>query len=174
MLITKELNKKIEKEYFFIKGKIEIDSNYFIEKIKQSCSSNLNLNYKTNVKSLMTPWDFFVNDKKFIQIIINFVDYIDKNYNMVSYKLHEAWGIQVKPNEKTNFHTHYQTLWSGVLYLNSSKQNLIFPDIKEEVKPEPGSFALFSNFLNHGCERNKEDFSKFGISFNFAEVKNFQ
>ena len=173
MIISKHIQSKYSKEYYFVTGKFEIDSNYFIEKIKQSCLSGNNLNYKTNVKSFMTPFNFFLKDDKFLRIVIDFIDYFDKNYKFNRYRLHEAWGIEVKPGDKTDFHDHHESLWSGVLYLNSSKQNLIFPDIGEKVEPEPGSFALFSNFLIHGCEKNKENFSKFGISFNFAADKDW-
>ena len=171
MFISKAINRTFKKEYFFIKGKINLESNYFIEKIKNSCSSDNNLNFKTNVKGLMTPWNFFVNDKNFINLAQLFVDYIDANYKNNQYYLKDAWGFEIKPNQKTIYHAHKEASWCGVIYLNNCQQLLNFPEITENVKPEPGSFALFSPFLNHGCEKNYDSTSKFGISFNMYETK---
>ena len=171
VLISKEVNRKFKKEYFFIKGKVDLKSNYFIEKIKNSCSSDNNLNFKTNIKGLMTPWNFFVDDKNFINLVSLFVDYIDDNYENKNYYLRDAWGFEIKPNQKTTYHAHKEASWCGVIYLNNCQQLLNFPEIKESIKPEIGAFALFSPFLNHGCERNYDIISKFGISFNMYETK---
>jgi len=171
MIVTKDYNKKIEKEYFFITGKLKLDCNYYKEKIKKSCSSDDNMNYITNIKSLMTPFNFFVQDKNFQKLLYPIVDYIELNYNLEKFGMHQAWGFEVKPREKTDYHDHSGCLWSGVIYLNSSNQTLNFPEIREKIKPEPGVFGVFSSFLRHGCEKNPDDFSKLGMSFNCRVVK---
>jgi hypothetical protein len=173
MEIIKELEKKCLMDFFFIKGKINLDSEYFIKKIKEGCNSNNNLNFKTNIKSLMTSFNFFNQDQKFLEILQKFIFYIDDNYDFPQYALGDSWGLEVRPNEKTVFHSHQGYVWSGVVYLNSSSQELIFKEINEKIKPEEGSFALFSPFLSHGCERNQDNYSKFGLSFNMKEVKNW-
>jgi len=173
MQIHKEIQKKVLKDYFFIKGKIEIDSEYFIKKIKEGCESNSNLNFRTNIKGLMTTFDYFNTDIEFQKILQKFIHYIDDNYSLHKYTLRESWGMEVRKNERTLFHSHSENLWVGVLYLNSSSQELIFDEINEKVKPEPGSFALFSPFLTHGCHRNQDNHSKFGISFNMTEIKDW-
>lgn len=173
MYFSKNINGKLLKKYFFVKGKIEIDSNYFIKKIKNSCNSKENWNYKTNVKGLMTSPFLFCHDLNFLKILKNFIEYIDSKYNLPHYHLKEAWGIQLNKGEKTEYHDHIDSLWSGVIYLNSSNQKLIFPEIKEEVKPEIGSFALFSNILSHGCNVNNDNYPKFAISFNLYQTKNW-
>jgi len=173
MFISKEVNRKFNKEYFFLKGKINIESDYFIEKIKNSCSSDKNLNFKTNVKGLMTPWQFFSNDKKFLDVVKLFVNYIDDNYNNSNYHLDSAWGFEIRPHEKTIYHAHNEAKWCGVIYLNNCEQPLNFPEIKEHIKPETGAFALFSPFLIHGCERNSDNNSKFCISFNMYDTKSW-
>ena len=60
VLISKEVNRKFKKEYFFIKGKVDLKSNYFIEKIKNSCSSDNNLNFKTNITPCECMLNFYV------------------------------------------------------------------------------------------------------------------
>ena len=174
MIVTKDVNRKVAKEYFFITGKLKFDCNYYIEKIKKACSSDDNMNYKTNIKSLMTPFSFFEQDKNFQKLLYPIVDHIDLHYDLHKFGLHQAWGFEVKPREKTLYHNHSSgALWSGVIYLNSSNQTLNFPEIHERVKPEEGVFAVFSSFLEHGCEKNPDNFSKFGMSFNCNEVKSW-
>ena len=170
MQISEHIRDKVSVDYFFIKGKIDLDADYFINKIKESCQSKDNMNYKTNIQSLMTPFQFFSKDPNFLQILKNFIELIDSNYDFVRYCVSDAWGFEVKQNEKTKYHAHARSIWSGVLYLNSSTQELKFPEINKSVKPERGVFALFSPFLMHGCEPNNDEISKFGISFNLDEL----
>ena len=101
MIITKEFNRKVERDYFFIQGILNIDSQYFIQKIKESCASKDNNNYKTNIKGLMTPFEFFKQDQKFLtEIIIPVIDYVDENYKLNNYHILDAWGFEVRPKEK--------------------------------------------------------------------------
>ena len=171
MQIIKHKESKISVDYFYFTGKIDLDEKYFIEKIKEGCAAPGEKNYQTNIKGKMTDWKFFVNDKNFAKIFSKFVSYIDDSMNLSNYYLFDAWGFELNFNEKTLTHMHQEALWSGVLYLNSSNQTLNFPQIGEKLKPEIGTFALFSSFLYHGCERSNDNFSKYGISFNANETK---
>jgi len=174
MIVNKEFNRRVAREYFWIQGILDVDCQYFIEKIKESCASEDNNNYKTNIKGLMTPFKFFLQDEKFLkQIALPLVEYIDENYHFKRYHLFDAWGFEEKPKEKTIFHDHQEALWSAVLYLNNCEQPLEFPQIKQQVKPEEGAFCIFSPFLSHGCNKNPDNVSKFGMSFNFNETKNW-
>jgi len=176
MIISKEINKNIAREYLFIKGTLDIDSEYFIEEIKKVCHSNsdLNLNFETNVKGLMTKWDYFAKNNNFKKAIEPIIKFLDKNYTFPEFYIKDAWGIEIRPHEKTVFHNHHESIWSGIIYLNQCDQPLEFPEIGQEIKPEKGSFGIFSSFLNHGCKRNNDNISKFGISFNAYELKSWQ
>ena len=121
----------------------------------------------------MTSWHFFNKDLKFNIILSKLIEYVDSYYNFNPYVLSESWGIEMRQGQKTNYHDHQASYWSGVLYLNESEQLLKFPDINQEVKPGKGVFALFSPFLKHGCSTNYSDEPKYGISFNMREVKNW-
>ena len=166
MQIVKEIQSKVYKDYFFIKGKVDIDSKYFIEKIKKGCSDKDALNYQTNVLGGHTSWRYFVEDLKFNKILFKLLDYLDHNLNLPSYKLDECWGFQCHLGSRTKNHNHSPMIVSGVIYLNEHPQILQFTEINQTVKPEIGSFAIFSPFLNHGCDRNNLDTVKYGISFN--------
>jgi len=171
MIINKYVFQKYLQPYFFTKGKIEIDSDYFINEIKKSCESNENLNFKTNIKGSMTPYCFFNEDKKFNEIAQQFVNHVDFYHSFPKYYLHNSWGFELKPNQETTYHSHYKELWAGVIYLNECNQELEFPQIGESLKPEKGAFALFNGFLLHGCKKNTDKTSKFGLSFNMHEVE---
>jgi len=54
MIINKHIERKILTDYFFIEGKIPIDSNYFIRNIEEAVRKDNNENYKTHVKGQMT------------------------------------------------------------------------------------------------------------------------
>lgn len=171
MIINKELQKKVLQDYFFIQGKIKLDAKYFIKEINQSCNSDSNLNYKTNVKGAMTPFQYFKNNKKFLNLLQSFIEYVDDNVELPKYNLMDAWGFSLKPSEKTVLHNHYGFVWSGAIYLNSCNQTLDFPEINQSIKPDEGSFVLFSSFLKHGCSKNLDNSIKFGMSFNMMEMK---
>lgn len=173
MYISKELNKKVERDYFFIKGQIDIDCDYFIEKIKQGVEEKQNMSYKTNVKGKMTSWNFFNNNLNFIKQLRKFITHIDKNYTLPAYTLIDSWGFINFSGEKTDYHTHSYSLFSGVIYLSDCQQPLIFKEIEQEVIPKQGAFCLFSSWLSHGCEINNTNNSKFGISFNMNEKPNW-
>tara|TARA_R100000329_G_scaffold24737_1_gene23415 strand:+ start:87 stop:623 length:537 start_codon:yes stop_codon:yes gene_type:complete len=173
MFIEKFFNKKIEQEYFFIKGKIDLDSNYLIETIKGCWGTEHQFKPITNVKGLMTDWKFFNKEEKFLDPLRKIVYYINSEVKLEPFNLVHSWGIELRKNSFTSFHKHSGHPCSGVIYLNSSKQNLIFPEIRQEVKPEPGVFVVFSGFLTHGCAPNEEDSSKFAIAFNMGEVQSW-
>ena len=168
MQISKELNKKVLRDYFFIKGQLNIDCNYFIERIQKGVEEDENLSHRTNVKGKMTSWKYFNNDIHLVKQIIKFNKYLDQNYELPNYSLVDAWGFVNYPGEKTTFHAH-NSIYSGVIYLNECDQPLLFKEINQKVDPNPGSFALFSGWLQHGCDINDTDNPKFGISFNMEE-----
>ena len=46
MIINKLVNSKIERDYFFVKGKLNIDVKYFMDQIDQGCMADDNKNYQ--------------------------------------------------------------------------------------------------------------------------------
>ena len=167
MKIQQEILSKIERDYFFIAGTIDIDANYFINKIEEGIKYS-SLNFKTNVVGQMTEWNFFKEDKKFIDIIFKFLDYLDNNkIAKKAYFLRGAWGIKESFGGYTKEHDHFPSYLSGSLYLNNHSQKLYFPDIKKEIEPKKGTFVLFSSFLKHYTNRNNTNKSKYALAFNF-------
>jgi hypothetical protein len=170
-MFKKIIRSKIPRPYIFYTGKIKnINSKYFIEKINEGCNSNDNLSYKTNVKGEMTSFTYFNNDIKFLKILFPIFDFIDTDTNIERYFLEESWGIKNNTGCYTSMHHHNNCYISGAIYLNSHDQLLEFPEINEKIKPEIGSFVIFTSFLKHGCKRNITNKTKYGISFNLSNA----
>ena len=171
MEIKKEIISKIPRDYFFIVGDIDIDAAYFIDRIEEGIKYS-SLNYKTNVVGEMTEWKFFKEDKKFIDILIKFLDYLDNNKigNDDGYILNDVWGVKESFGEYTKEHSHRPSFISASLYLNNHSQKLYFPDIKQEVEPKKGRFVFFSSFLKHYTNRNNTNKSKYALAFNFDYI----
>ena len=167
MHIEKEIKSKIERDYFFIEGNLDIDSEYFINKIEEGVKDS-SLSYKTNVKGHHTEWNFFLKDKNFATIVCKIVDCIEE-LDLINkrFRIREAWGLKEGFGDHTQLHDHAPSCISGTIYLNNHSQKLYFPDIKREVIPQCGKFVLFSSFLNHYTKRNSTDENKYAIAFNF-------
>ena len=168
--INKHLEKKVMRDYFFIQGIIDIDANYFINKIEEGIKTPNNMSHKTNIKDEMTSWTYFNHDEQFGKIITHFINYVDNNISLPQYCLRDSWGLKVSLNGKTVEHDHSANIWSGVLYLNDHEQVLEFTEINQTIKPNKGTFALFSASLKHKANTNTTNNIKYGISFNFSDL----
>ncbi len=169
MIFNKKINEKIEVPYFFYEGKFEkIDSNYFIEKINEGIKLYDNQSHKTNISGFMTAWNFFDKDIELDKLLWPILDVVDSDIQKQRYFVRESWGFKLGMGNYTSQHNHTKDniFASGVIYLNEHEQLLEFKDIGKKIKPEVGTVALFSSFLNHGCIRNTCEKEKYGISFN--------
>jgi hypothetical protein len=168
MLLNKIIKSKLEVPYIYLSGTIEnINTNYFIEKMEKGFKQENNKNFLTNVKGLMTSWDFFNNDLEFLKLLWPFFDLIEKEIlNLPKFILQESWGIRNDLGSYTKSHDHLRSIFSGVIYLNDHNQLLNFPDINQTLKPSMGSFAIFSGFLKHNCIRSLDMRPKYALSFN--------
>lgn len=169
-----ETNKIIEKHLlrkaFLYEIKLEIDSDYFINKIEEYLKET-NLYYKTNVKGKMTAWQAFNNDENFRKVLDQAINYISKHIHFNKSELESCWGLKLEKGDYTARHNHETSVLSGVLYLNDVQQELIFPDLSINVKPKKGTFIIFTPWLDHMTEINHSDEAKYAIAFNFREFK---
>jgi len=169
MKVNKFIKSKIERDYFFVTGKINIDTKYFINQIEQGIQKEDNQSFQTNLMSEMTNYKYFLNDKKFIEMIIEFSDMIEENnFNYGDpWQLSDAWGYKHTIGNYTKNHHHIPCSVSGAIMLNKHTQSLYFPDIDEKIECDAGNFVLFSSFLKHGNKRNKSYKPRYGLSFNY-------
>ena len=168
IIIDNHIEDECLTDYFLVEGTIDINSEYFIQKIKQGFNEDSNMGFKTNIRDLMTSYTYFNDDDEFSKLLKNFIKYIDDRIKLNYYTLQDSWGYCVRTGNKTQLHTHKPSIWSGVLYLDEHSQTLDFPQIKKKIKPEKGKFVLFSSFLEHGCKKHKSKKTKWGISFNLS------
>ena len=169
MKVDKLIKSKIKKDYFFITGNVPINTKYFIEEIEKGIKEKENLNFKTNLLSEMTHYHYFLKDKEFYKVILNFLDLID-NEKLTDYKrydLSDAWGFKQGFSHYTREHDHAPGVVSGAIMLSKHPQHLYFPEINQTFECEPGNFVLFSSFLKHKNKRNPTDEVRYGLSFNW-------
>ena len=170
MKIEKEIVSKIPTDYIFVSGLIDLDPQYFKKRIDEGVKTSA-LNYQTNVYGRHTNWEFFNRDKEFLVLLFQMIDYLETlAIDLQKFYLHNAWGLIEGLGEHTKRHHHGPSYISGAIYLNDHPQKLYFPDIKQEITPKPGRFALFSSFLIHHTERNLIEKEKYAISFNFRKA----
>ena len=174
MKINKVTKAKERRDYFFAEGVLDINSDYFIKKIEKGINQEDNANYQTNIRGKMTSPTYFVKDEEFVKIVLPLLDCIDEHHKHApAYALESAWGFREGFAEYTREHNHAGCWLSGVIYLNKHQQKLMFPEIKKDITPDKGSFALFSTFLKHKTNRNIKENYKYGISFNFNAERTF-
>ena len=170
MKIEKEIVAKIPRDYLFVSGILDVDAKYFKRRIEEGVKAS-SINYQTNVYGKHTEWDFFNKDKEFNVLLFQMIDHLETlTIDLQRFYLKNAWGIIEGIGEYTQRHHHEPNYISGVIYFNNHPQKLYFPDIKQEITPQTGRFAIFSSFLNHHTKRNIVDKDKYGISFNFRSA----
>ena len=170
MKIEKTINKKLKQDANLFIGELDVDADYFIKKIEEGISQS-DYSYKTSVVGEMTNWDFFLNDKKCMVLLMDIFDFLDSLPNIEGYELNGCWGIKESFSEYTRRHAHKSAYYSGGIYLNDHDQRLYFPDLNTSVKPKKGRIFIFSSFLTHYTLRNKTDIPKYGIAFNLMYAK---
>ena len=165
MSITKIIEKKAPIEVWFYECQIDnVDKNYFIEKIENNITKHNS--HATNVKGGMTDWNLFNGDPNFHNLLLESQKILG-NKRKVGIK--DSWGIKVDKDEYTAIHNHFPSWASGIYYLTDSSTPLSFPEIKIDVKPKAGTFAIWSGILNHKTERLNEG-PKYAIAFNLDNV----
>jgi hypothetical protein len=169
MKIEQLIKSKIERNYFFITGKVQMNTKYFIDEIEKGIRDENNKSFQTNLVSEMTDWKYFLSNKKFIDVALKFNDLVEQEdlTEGKRWTLQEAWGFKQSTGNYTQSHDHFPAMVSGAIMLNKHQQSLLFPEIKKELKCEPGNFVLFSSYLKHGSKRNLLDSCRYGLSFNY-------
>jgi len=172
MKVDKFIKSRIERNYFFIKGTLDINCKYFIKEIEKGIRRSDNENFKTNLVSEMTNYKYFLNDIKLHESLMPISEMIDQN-NLnedLTWQLSDAWGYKHSFSHFTKKHNHIGGIVSGAIMLNEHSQTLYFPEINEKLKCHPGDFALFSPFLSHFTERTTSHKPRYGLSFNYLNI----
>jgi len=171
-MIQKQIEKSIKVPIFFYELILDIsqEKDYLISEIEKGINENSNLNYITNVVGQMTSWNYFKNNKTFIEVLDRGITEIEQNINLPYCFLEEAWGIKVSQKDYTKEHSHGTSTYSGILYLNEDNIPILFPQLNLEIFPQKGTFLLFSSCLTHKTKKHISSISKYAIPFNFKEV----
>lgn len=89
-----------------------------------------------------------------------------KKFKCMNWRIHNAWFMQYKENDKHAWHTHPRTNLSGVYYLELPKKELITEFKDKKVKAEEGDILIFPSYMLHRSPANKTKERKTVISFN--------
>lgn len=142
----------------------------FILQIKNNLDSKME-NY-TNVKGGMTNWKYFIDKIDFM----NFVAHIINKHQIThpnlfqffleKYEILNAWGNEIKPNDKLTYHAH--PCYHGILYLTKGC-DLIFPELNIKITPKPGDYYIFPPQIEHGFDEYNGENNRYSIVFNIQE-----
>ena len=143
---------------------IDIDVNYFIEKINSNTGT---ADYKTNVKGKMTG-DIFLKDPYFHAAFNKFKELNCEIADVLkpTLVLEDVWGVKNDTGDFTRLHKHGANHISGLFYLNHHPQLLEFPELKLKIKPEPGFFLVWHSNLWHKADPIVSKDSKYAVVFN--------
>ena len=134
-----------------------------------------NLDYETNVKAQMTPFEYFNNNKYFLQFIKDITPEFEKeitNRLQISLKLKNAWGVKMKGKQDhiiEHNHDHSTNTISGILYLTNNGPGTYFTELDHRVNESKGKFVLFNSFLMHSVEQSYLKTNRYTLAFNFEE-----
>lgn len=109
MKIEQLIKSKIERNYFFITGKAQINTKYFIDEIEKGIRDENNKSFQTNLVSEMTDWKYFLSNKKFIDVALKFNDLVEQEdlTEGKRWTLQEAWGFKQSTGNYTQSHDHF-------------------------------------------------------------------
>ena len=132
-----------------------------------------NESYQTDKDTLATKSDWnlpkdFERDylNFFYKEIFNFMTQTAKQFYCKNWKIHNAWFVQYKKNDKHAWHTHPESNLSAVYYLELPKKELVTEFKNKKVKTEEGDVLIFPSYMLHRSPINKSNERKTVISFN--------
>jgi len=102
----------------------------------------------------------------FYKEIFNFMIQTAKQFYCKNWKIHNAWFVQYKKNDKHAWHTHPESNLSAVYYLELPKKELITEFKNNKIKAKEGDILIFPSYMLHRAPVNKTNERKTVISFN--------
>ena len=174
MEITKHYRVPIQCDSCFVEGIVDdnlVDTDYFIKKIDEGVKEKNNMSNKTNVVGGMTSWKYFIEDKKFTDILKIIFDFLPNN-DLPDLVLLDAWGIKMEEGHRTREHYHKVDDYSGTIYFNDSDVALQFPLLKVNVIPKKNKFLFFSGQLLHRAPPLTKG-TRYAIAFNMTKKSNW-
>jgi hypothetical protein len=171
IILNKEIHTKIKQDVFYVEGCVDINTDYFINKIEQGIKDISNNTNKTHVKGFMTAWDYFIKDEEFLKVFLKLINKVEhgsttKDCFPTKWTLKEGWGIKEVRGSSTTRHSHASSVFSGIIYLSDIDHDLIFDELDLKLTPKKGKFSIFSSNLHHYTERNLTDVNKYALVFN--------
>ena len=146
-------------------------------------TSNISLSTKTKelfknpaftelVKEINNEFTMFQNE---------YMKYTNNNFEITT-----SWATITKPKQESNFHNHFNSMYSGIFYINTPKNsgNIMFEDFRDKrynlepnehndynshaymFEPKPGMLILFPSEVHHKILKNNSNEDRYSIAFN--------
>lgn len=162
--------------------------------------SNIKFISQTNDVTVISDTNDLLNQSQFASLKSQIDDHMQHfYYNILGYEesirpeMCSSWLVRTSPNHESAWHVHKNSIFSGVLYLNTDKDcgNIIFkvpetddrniipvldPPIKFQsiynhrwfsVAPKNGLMLLFLSTLPHKIQKNCSNIDRLSIAFNY-------
>ena len=150
-------------------------------------TSNISLSTKTKelfknpaftelVKEINNEFTMFQNE---------YMKYTNNNFEITT-----SWATITKPKQESNFHNHFNSMYSGIFYINTPKNsgNIMFEDFRDKrynLEPnehndynsgtttmsiENGTLIIFPSYLPHQVMQHKDDSVRKSLAVNFLPM----
>tara|TARA_R100001463_G_scaffold96403_1_gene150908 strand:- start:628 stop:1245 length:618 start_codon:yes stop_codon:yes gene_type:complete len=146
----------------------------FILNIKNNIELGENANNYSNVKGGKTDWNYFLGNKDFEKFFTYLINTNQPTYPKLfeyfleKYKIHNAWGNEIKKGDSLKYHIH--PCWHGILYLTKGC-DLILPELNIKITPEPGDYYIFPPQILHGFDKYEGEINRYSLVFNMVEER---
>jgi len=157
--------------------------------------------------SLTSKNDMLLSDVKYSSLKEQIDAHMNHFYNNVLgyseevyLEMSSSWLVRLMPGQQSHSHTHANSIFSGVLYLNAEEKcgDIVFntsaiddrniiqylnPPIKNRniyndrvytVTPQKGLLLIFPSTLQHKVERNCSNSERVSLAFNYFLKGKFQ
>ena len=167
-------------------------------KSKSNVLDSFKKDIKKNIGNFITNDKYILKNKKLKSLekeILSHVNIFAKQvmkYKNVEFYITQSWLNYTTKNENHHIHTHPNSIFSGVVYLDVSKEDKIyfFADKYQQIEIVPTEYnefnskswwlpvknnniIIFDSSLSHGVENKKEDNVRFSLAFNTFAKGNF-
>ena len=181
--------------------KLNIDCRKIVSLINKSFEqAGVKDNINSNVSNITSASkDKNVLDKKKFKFVkdavLNELSFYTKEILRYTnkFKMTTSWFTKSEPNQQSNYHSHTNSMYSGVLYLQASKDsgNISFTDYRNNsmfnlipkdynvynsveyyFKTEPGLIIIFPSEMHHKILTNKSNTIRYSLAFNCIPIGN--
>mgnify|MGYP003347532921 CR=1 FL=1 len=152
---------------------------------------NLEINILNNLEDIKK---ISINQSKALNLLKKFYEYKNEvlKYTTTDFVITTSWFTKIEPMQMTQIHSHTNSLYSGVLYIdeyddksssivfhtNIQKQILLNPPDEWNIlncdswniKPKNNMLLFFPSYLLHSITTNNSNNTRYSLAFNIHPI----